>query len=134
MLKARKLTFCFSVPMLCLFGMVMVHAPRLSADLTCPHYTNGYSSSTPVPCSNATCADSIYQPEQLCSDGTLSFRYTATTAPGWTICNGASNPSYPACNESPATCANVYVYNNSNCVLANRCNTTTILACAYGTN
>jgi hypothetical protein len=95
----------------------------------CPQNQHGASYSAAVPCLNATCAYWSYAipssfransgtPTCTRPTGITVTKVTVTiTATSWAHCQQASNTTAPACNESPASCANYSLYGDNACTV-----------------
>lgn len=95
----------------------------------CPEYQHGFSYNAVVPCQNATCAYFAYAvpSRDRANSGTpscikpsaftivkVSIHITKTS---WSHCTAASSTSYPACDESPSSCANYWMYGDTGCTV-----------------
>jgi hypothetical protein len=100
----------------------------------CNQMNNGCARSRPVPCANASCADSTFFPGGVtpnCDNGNPSTQYTATSALGWYNCQLVQPPQGGQCNDAMTVCLNAFLYSATPCNQANQCGQTTFSVCGY---
>lgn len=100
----------------------------------CNQLDNGCARSKPVPCSNATCADTTFYPGGVTPQcgGVDAVKYTATSANWWYNCQTAQPPKGANCQDALDTCLNVNLFSAAPCNQANMCGSTTYKLCGYG--
>ncbi len=113
-------------------------------DPTCAGYYHGYSTSSIVPCNNATCVSIMGWPMETsgaacvnhfgsCDDGETATYFSAETIKQWFNCHGASSINYGVCDDECSSCAMVQWYKEGDCTTASKCSTGTMSYCGSAT-